>query len=115
MEWMVHYYVHNSLSLNVPVEWRTILFHIREVPGSNLKQEADSLTEAFEFSTHSSRKGRPREEKKTRRTHHIRVGLTQGQATGRKEDEKNASHTRRSHARAGHGKKRRREERITYA
>jgi hypothetical protein len=41
MERKVHFHVYNSLSLNVPVEWKTILLRIREVPGSNLKEEAD--------------------------------------------------------------------------
>jgi hypothetical protein len=42
MERKVHFYVYNSLSLNVPVECKTILLRIEEVPGSNLKQVAES-------------------------------------------------------------------------
>jgi hypothetical protein len=43
-----------SLSLpNVVVEWLTLLFRIREVPGSNLSTETAIVTEGFRGFTQS--------------------------------------------------------------
>jgi hypothetical protein len=51
-----HYYWHSEHSpksftefktLNVMVEWLTLLLHIKEVPGSNLSPQTSFLTEVF--------------------------------------------------------------------